>query len=264
RKDAHDLVLRFPGRHAVEPRGVGEVLLRRHLLEERRLDRDTVDEPLDDALLLGDVVAEDRRAAAVVQEQCREQPDQRRLARAVLPEDRDAFAALDREGHAFEGREALPLASQAGARRVAAEELLAQVVDFNGVHLLLLPGLRRDTNDAHPRRTAGRRAQESESAEEQHRRQTYQSCQALSKNRGVETASRRAASPDRFAMVSVSLPSGGRATTSPGWSCRSASSGRRVGRPLSTTNRSSFAGSARSEERRVGKGGWCLRDGAKW
>src|SRR5206468_12533196 len=37
--------------------------------------------------------------------------------------------------------------------------------------LVLLQGVRRDKNDAHPRRTAGRRAQESESAEEQHRRE---------------------------------------------------------------------------------------------
>jgi hypothetical protein len=42
-------------------------------------------------------VAEDAGLAAVVDEQRREQPDQRRLARAVLAEDRDALAALDRE-----------------------------------------------------------------------------------------------------------------------------------------------------------------------
>src|SRR5439155_16794147 len=94
------------------------------------------DEPLDDALLLEDVVAEDRRAAAVVQQERRQEPDERRLARAVLPEDRDTFAALDREGNAFQCRHAPALAPQAGARRVAAEELLAQIVDFNGVHLL--------------------------------------------------------------------------------------------------------------------------------
>ena len=89
------------GGHPVEPRRVGEVLGRRHLLEEGRLDRDPVDEPANGAGLLEDVVAEDVRAAAVVQEQRREQPDERRLPRAVLAEDRDALAAGDLEGDAL-------------------------------------------------------------------------------------------------------------------------------------------------------------------
>ena len=53
-------------RHPVEARGVVQVLRRRHLLEERRLDRDAVDEPPHGLRCSrDDVVAEDARRAAV-------------------------------------------------------------------------------------------------------------------------------------------------------------------------------------------------------
>src|SRR5689334_14378160 len=96
-EDDRDPLAYFGAGHPVEARGVAEVLLGRHLLEEGGLNRDAVHEPLDRARLAEDVMAEDVRAAAVVQEQCREQTDKRRLARAVLAQDRDALAALNRE-----------------------------------------------------------------------------------------------------------------------------------------------------------------------
>jgi energy-coupling factor transporter ATP-binding protein EcfA2 len=74
-----------------------EVLAGRHLLEERGLDGDAVDHrPHGPGLR--DVVAEDPGGSAVRQEQRREQPDQGRLARAVLTQDGDALAACHLEG----------------------------------------------------------------------------------------------------------------------------------------------------------------------
>src|SRR5262249_34996154 len=113
-------------------------------------------------------VAEDVSVTPVVQEQRREQADERRLAGAVLAEDRDALAALDLEGDVLD-RDALPR-----AETLPADELLAQIVNFDGVHLLLQTR-RRDRNGfvkkAH-RRANRRRARTPESAEEQHRRPT--------------------------------------------------------------------------------------------
>ena len=167
-EDARDLVTRLVRRHPVEARRVREVLRRRHLLEERGLDRDAVDEPADGARLLEDVVPEDRRVAAVVQEQRREQPDQRRLARAVLAEDRDALAALDLEADSAQRLDALAAAAQAGALAVAAAELLAQVVNFYCGHVLLQTRL-EGTRNWRTRRCFRRRARKPESAEAQHR-----------------------------------------------------------------------------------------------
>src|SRR6266511_2533505 len=130
-EELRDLRARRTRWHAVEPRRVGEVLLRRHLLEERGFDRYAVHEPLDRARFLDHVVAEDLGLSAV-----REQ--QRRQHRAVLAQDRDALAALHRERDAFECRYAAPPLAHVRSRRVAAEEFLAQVVDFNGRHLMLL------------------------------------------------------------------------------------------------------------------------------
>jgi hypothetical protein len=76
-------------------------------------------------------VAEDARAAAVLEQQRREQPDQRRLPRAVLAEDGHRLAARDLERHAVERRDALPAPAQAFTP-VVAEELLAEVVDDDG------------------------------------------------------------------------------------------------------------------------------------
>src|SRR5439155_8835833 len=122
----------------VEPRRVGEILLGRHLLEEGRLDRDAVHQPLHWPRLLHDVVAEDPRAAAVRQQQGRKKPDQGGLARAVLAQDGDALAALHRERHAFERRDTPPPPAHVRSRRIAAEELLAQVVDLYSEHFKLL------------------------------------------------------------------------------------------------------------------------------
>jgi hypothetical protein len=146
-EDLGNALARHARRYAVEARCVGEILLRRHLLEEGGLHRDAVHEPLHRPRLLDDVVAEDLGAAAVRKQQRRENADQRRLARAVLPQDRDALAALDRKRDAFERRYAAAALAHARPRRIAAEELLAQVVDFNGEHwkLLRLGGTRVHT-----------------------------------------------------------------------------------------------------------------------
>src|SRR6266566_3895393 len=143
-EDLGNLLAGHARRDAIEPRRVRKVLLRRHLLEEGRLDRHSVDEPLNRALFLDDVVAEDGRRPAVRQEQRRQDADQRRLARAVLAQDGDALTPLDPERDALERRDTPSLAAQAGAVRIAARELLAQVVDLNSEHdvLLLLDGTR--------------------------------------------------------------------------------------------------------------------------
>jgi hypothetical protein len=95
-QDRRDPLSRLARRQPVEPRRVREVLDRGHLLEERRLDGHSVDHP-PDRPGLGNVVPEDVRAAAVRQQQRREQPDERRLPGTVLAEDRDALAARDGE-----------------------------------------------------------------------------------------------------------------------------------------------------------------------
>ena len=69
--------------------------------------------------------------AAVVQEQRREHAHERRLARAVLAQDGDALAAREGEAHALQRRHAAA-ADAATAAAVAADELLAQIVDFDG------------------------------------------------------------------------------------------------------------------------------------
>ena len=138
-EDARDLVLRVGRGHAVEPRCVAEVLGGGHLLEEARLDRDAVDEPLDGALLREHVVPEHPGAAAVVQQQRRQQADERRLARSVLAEDRDALSSLHGEadvaqrGHAFM---AMPDSAFEPALvrlpAAPAAELLAEVAHLDG------------------------------------------------------------------------------------------------------------------------------------
>src|SRR5581483_6838019 len=141
----------------VEPRRVREVLLGGHLLEERRLDGDAVHEPLDGARLADDVVAEDLGAAAVGEEQRREQADERRLPRAVLAEDRNALAALDLERDVLERGHAPAAAADARALRVTAEEFLAQVVDFHGEHQLLQNERRTRSTGAPPAAAGGAR-----------------------------------------------------------------------------------------------------------
>jgi hypothetical protein len=63
-------------------------------------------------------VAEDGRASSVVQEQGGEQPDERRLSRAVLAEDGDALATRHVEADSAQGFDPLAAAAQAGAPTV--------------------------------------------------------------------------------------------------------------------------------------------------
>jgi hypothetical protein len=71
-----------------------------------------------------------------VEEERREQADERRLPGAVLAQDRDALAALDRERDVFQRGDAAAALGEDAA--VLADELLAQVVDFDGEQVLLL------------------------------------------------------------------------------------------------------------------------------
>jgi hypothetical protein len=116
----------------VEAGRVREILGRRHLLEERGFDRDAVDQPAHRTALPLDVVPEHPRAAAVPEQQRREQANERRLARPVLPQHGDTFAARDLERHGLERGHATAAAA------ITTAELLAQVVDFDSDHVLLL------------------------------------------------------------------------------------------------------------------------------
>jgi hypothetical protein len=129
-QDLRDLLAGLLRRHPVVARRVAQVLGRRHLLEERRLDRDAVHDPAHGTVLRDHVVAEDPRRPAVRQEERREQADQRRLPRAVLAEDRNRLPALERERDTVEG-DAGPLA-EAALLTVAQHELLAKVVHLDG------------------------------------------------------------------------------------------------------------------------------------
>src|SRR4029079_1822266 len=111
-------------------------LHRRHALEERRLDRHAVDQALDAARLVEHVDAEHVGAAAVVDQQRRQQPHQRRLAGPVLSQDGQALTPLHREAEPLQGGDAT-LAPALARAAVTADELLAQVVDLdsrNGGH----------------------------------------------------------------------------------------------------------------------------------
>jgi hypothetical protein len=126
-------VLRLLRRHAVEARRVAEVLGRRHLLEERRLDRDPVHETAYGSLVRDDVVAEDPGRSAVGEEKCREQADKRRLPRTVLAEDGNGLSLVHRERDAAEGDTRALLAALAG---ILAAELLPQLAHLDGQALL--------------------------------------------------------------------------------------------------------------------------------
>jgi hypothetical protein len=120
--------------HAVEARSVREVLRRGHLLEEARLDGDPVHELADHPRVVEGVVTEDPRLAGVVDQERREQADERRLPRTVLSEDRDALAARDRERQPGERGHAPP--REAARAPIAAAELLAQVAHFDCRHVV--------------------------------------------------------------------------------------------------------------------------------
>ncbi len=124
-QDHRDLLVGLARAHAVEPRRVGEVLGGAHLLEEAGLDRDAVDEPLHLARLLEHVVPEDVRGPAVLQQQRREQPDERRLPGAVLTEDRDALAPFQGEADVAQRSAAAPmhaLAAREGLRKITYDD----------------------------------------------------------------------------------------------------------------------------------------------
>ena len=94
--------------HPVKAPGVHEVLHRRELLEERRLDRDPVDEALHGKLVRADVETEHGHRAFVRLEQRREAADERGLTGAVRPEERVDLAAGDRERHAVDRPHVFP------------------------------------------------------------------------------------------------------------------------------------------------------------
>src|SRR5918995_729148 len=89
------------------------------------------------------VVSEDRHPAAVVQQQGREQTDERRLPGAVLAQDREGLALQHRERDAVEGGDPVPLASESPAS-FTADELLAEVDDLDRRHGAVAARLRRD------------------------------------------------------------------------------------------------------------------------
>ena len=91
-----------PGRlavEAVEPGGEEQVLHRAELLEEGRVHADPVDQALDGHLVALDVVAEDLDPALVEGQESGDQPDERRLARAVGAQDPVDVAALEAHRH---------------------------------------------------------------------------------------------------------------------------------------------------------------------
>ena len=137
-QDPWNLLTRIACGHPVEPGRVAKVLGGRHLLEEARLHRDAVDEPLHGALFGEDVMAEHPGAATVVQQQRRQQADQRRLARAVLAQDRDALTAAHREADVPQGGHRAVVAAERAFESAlvlaaaTATELLAEVAHLDG------------------------------------------------------------------------------------------------------------------------------------
>jgi hypothetical protein len=79
-------------------------------------------------------VPEDAGLAAVVDQEGREQADERRLARPVLAQDGDALAARDRERDVVECGHAAP-SREAARAPVTPPELLAEVRDFDRRHI---------------------------------------------------------------------------------------------------------------------------------
>jgi hypothetical protein len=103
-QDLGDAVAGRARREAVEARRVAEVLRRRHLLEERRLDRDPVDDPAHRLRVAHDVVTENSRLPGIGQQQRGQDADERRLSRPVLTENGQALAVRDLKAHPTECR----------------------------------------------------------------------------------------------------------------------------------------------------------------
>ena len=149
----HDLAHLGASRRRLEPvqaSGVHQVLDRRELLEERRIDRYAVDQSLDGKRVVLDIVSEDTQAPAVREQQRRDEPDQRRLAGSVRAENTEHLAARDREIDLVQGDDFffLDLAKQLAALpgSILADEHLAHAFDFEcrGTHEDSLVLLYRD------------------------------------------------------------------------------------------------------------------------
>src|SRR5262249_48705437 len=113
-----------------------------------RLHRDAVDETAHDARPLEQVVAEDPSLPAVRQQEGREQPNEGRLARAVLAQNGDALAPAHRERHALQ-RHPPP----AGDHLLATREDLGQITNCNCLnHRTMLLGI--EEKETERRRTS--------------------------------------------------------------------------------------------------------------
>ena len=102
-----------------------------------------------------------------MQQQRRQQADRRRLARAVLPQDGHRLALLHGEGDVLQRRE------ERAPTALAAAELLAQVLNFDCEHAVLLVRWNGGHGSA-ARQERGRRTGSEASAEEQHRERHQQ------------------------------------------------------------------------------------------
>ena len=111
RHDLDRLRTRLPGVQAVEPRRIGEVLVRGELLEEGGVDAHAVDELLDLHLVALDVVTEHLDPAPVQRQQRADEADEGGLARSVRAEDPVDLAAANRQRHLVDGDDRLLLAT---------------------------------------------------------------------------------------------------------------------------------------------------------
>ena len=109
---------------AVEPGRERQVLERRELLEERRVDADAVDRSLDGHLLADEVVTEDLDPTLVEAEEAADKADQRGFAAAVGPEDAVDLSALQAHRDVADGDHRGPLPADV--------ETLGDVVDEEG------------------------------------------------------------------------------------------------------------------------------------
>jgi hypothetical protein len=126
RQDRDRLGPRGPRLHAVQPRGVGEVLERAQLLEEGCVHAHPVDDALDRHLVPFDVVAEHLDPSGVQREQRADQPDQGRLAAPVGAQHAVDLAPADPDRDVVHGHHALALAPAPD------HELLGDVLDEQG------------------------------------------------------------------------------------------------------------------------------------
>src|SRR5512132_4375570 len=110
------------------------------------------DHAADQARVAGHVVAEDARAAPVVEQQRREDAHEGRLARPVAPEHGDALAPGDGE------RDAVERGGAHAPAALAAHELLGETDDVDCGHDMLLTKTKPDRDQRPRRRSATRLA----------------------------------------------------------------------------------------------------------